>query len=141
VTRAANCTIREILDAINTVGPFPALVAKRLGIKADSLHHRLRRNATLAKAYADKKAYLVDIAEKNIMEAVEAGNLKQSQFILRTLGKDRGYTMRDEVVGQDGGPISLATSIVNNRLEGLSENDILAHLAKLAKAAADIAGE
>lgn len=54
----------------------------------------------------------LDIAEEKYLQLFESTNerikLKALQFYLRTKGKDRGYTLRDEVTGPDGKAIQLS---------------------------------
>lgn len=50
---------------------------------------------------------IIDKAEQNVFDAVEEGDLVQSNFLLRTLGANRGWTPRQEVTGKDGGALSV----------------------------------
>jgi hypothetical protein len=45
---------------------------------------------------------IVDKAEDNIFAAVENGDVGQSNFVVSTLGKNRGWSNRLETTGADG---------------------------------------
>ena len=52
----------------------------------------------------------MDTAETNVFDQVQAGDYGASVFVLRTLGKDRGYTERREVEAQVMHSLDAATS-------------------------------
>ena len=60
------------------------------------LHSYLVKNPYLMKRVREAKACMVDLAEDNIYEHLQKGNLDASKFVLKTLGKNRGYTTGTE---------------------------------------------
>jgi hypothetical protein len=50
---------------------------------------------------------VLDLAEGKLVAAVEAGDMTSVYFLLRTLGRKRGYSERAEVVGSGGDPIQV----------------------------------
>lgn len=49
---------------------------------------------------------IVDIAEHNLWQSVRNGNVKDSRYVLNSLGRGRGYgVQRHEHSGPDGAPI------------------------------------
>ena len=57
----------------------------------------MNRHPHLRQLVDAERDRILDKAEQNIFEAVERGDLRASWFVLRTLGKDRGYAERTEV--------------------------------------------
>lgn len=47
--------------------------------------------------YQDLRDTFIDKAETNIFDAVLGGDLRTSQMVVQTLGKDRGWTQKQEV--------------------------------------------
>jgi hypothetical protein len=76
----------------------------------------------------------LDVAEEKYLQLFESTNerikLKALQFYLRTKGKDRGYTLRDEVTGPDGNPIQLSKDF---DFSNLTDEDLAAIGALLEK--------
>lgn len=74
-----------------------AKVAEEMSVEPASIRHHLYHSARLRAVLTDAREGIIDTAEDNIFRAVEAGDLKYSWNVLRTLGKDRGYTERREL--------------------------------------------
>ncbi len=71
--------------------------AARIGCHADTIYHRARTSPAIAEALQEERGQLVDLAEAKLFEAVREGRPWAITFLLRTLGKHRGYTERTEV--------------------------------------------
>lgn len=65
----------------------------------------------LVAALDDLRENILDKAEDNVFTAVEAGDLGQSNMVLQTLGKKRGWTNKLEITGEDGKPFAPMTVI------------------------------
>jgi hypothetical protein len=74
---------------------------------------RIDSDADLKVAADELLQEILDKAEDNIFGAVAKGDVNQSQFVLKTLGKDRGYATRQESTGKDGGPVTLGDININ----------------------------
>jgi len=76
----------------------------------DAIRSRISQNPLLARVYEEARYRVVDTAETNVFDQVQAGDYGASVFVLRTLGKDRGYTERREVEAQVMHSLDAATS-------------------------------
>jgi hypothetical protein len=93
----------QIADALRVtrgnLSDAARLLTERCGISCSRAY--LKRATTsrpmLVELVADMTQAIVDKAEDNIFNLVEHGDDKASYFILRTLGKDRGYVPKEEV--------------------------------------------
>lgn len=129
-------TDEDLLAALATKGPYMTEIAKAVGMKGDSVRQRFYRNERLMAAFDEAREALIDKAESNVMKAVMDGNHKMSVFVLRTLGKSRGYVMRDEVVDPD----RPKQTVVTPDLNGASDGELRAYLQGLAAAVNNLPG-
>lgn len=83
----------EKLAAIKGSGGLLGDIAKRAGVRQARTVAAWRDKDPDIKAAIDKE-YLsvIDEAEGIVVNAMRAGDLRAATFLLRTLGKDRGYT-------------------------------------------------
>jgi len=73
-------------------------VAEDLGFRsAQAVNYHIRQSPLLQQAVEEARYRVVDWAEGNVFEKVEEGDYGASVFVLKNLGKDRGYTERKEV--------------------------------------------
>lgn len=70
-----------------------------------TVRNYVQRYPKLQEIRDEMKEQILDVAEFELFKAVRGGEPKSVHFILRTLGKDRGYAERVESTGKDGGPI------------------------------------
>lgn len=72
--------------------------ARRMKVSRQSLKDKVDRTVELKFLVDELLQGILDQAERNIFDAVaEQGDLNQSQFVLKTLGKDRGYVTKKEI--------------------------------------------
>ena len=71
-------------------------------ISKDALYDYIQENP----AFSDRKTQLKSMtkfySKRNIAEAVEKGDLQQSNWYLERKGKDEGFSTRQELTGADG---------------------------------------
>jgi len=71
--------------------------AKSVGLDSGSaLRYHVYRSPRLRAIWNECRTDIVDEAEANVFEDVRAGSIRSSWKLLKTLGKDRGYTERHE---------------------------------------------
>src|SRR4051812_38630357 len=85
--------------------------AKALGCSSLYVRQRIRECPQVQEAYRDSKDEVVDLAEQVMYNRLKDGSETAARYILSTLGKDRGYTERTEVVGKGGGAINVTLSL------------------------------
>jgi len=64
----------------------------------------------LREVYDDARESMLDIGEQSLYTKVEAGDIAALIFFLKTQGKNRGYTERQETTGPNGGPVEVKSS-------------------------------
>lgn len=83
---------------------------KEYGIEVsrNAIYNRKSRDKEIADAFTEAEENVADIAENRLITAINEGELKAVIFYLKTKGKKRGYTERQEFTGADGEPIKIA---------------------------------
>jgi len=82
-----------------------AAIARELGCSRGAVRNRVRENEDLQELREDQRQRSIDKAEKALEEKIDEGNLTAIIFKLKTQGKNRGYSQRQEISGPGGGPI------------------------------------
>lgn len=94
-----------------------AIAAQALGVHRNTLHRWLAGNGRddldldrLADVLDHQRELLIDHVEQQLhVAALKGGSVDAQKFILGTRGKSRGYSLRHEVTGADGGPVQVQT--------------------------------
>jgi hypothetical protein len=97
-------TVEQIVKAIRE-GHTPQGASYILGCHSDTVRNYARRYPTVKAALTSERRDLFDLAENSLRRAVLNGESWAVSMVIKTLGKDDGYTERSEVTGADGGPI------------------------------------
>ena len=71
--------------------------SEALGITYNGLNQRIKREPELEKILIKVRETLVDTAEAQLLAHLERGEWEAIKFVLKTLGKNRGYTEKTEV--------------------------------------------
>ncbi|MEE8371818.1 MAG: LysR family transcriptional regulator [Sphingomonadales bacterium] len=88
-----------------------SVAAKHLGLNRTYLHKLLNEDskhfdAVVAEGWAVGRETRLDNAESKLDANIDKGKEASIFFLLKTLGKDRGYVERQEITGKDGDPVS-----------------------------------
>ena len=99
------------------VGGNIALAAKHLGLSRQHLYKLIDPDhecfvQAVAEGWAEGCETRLDMAESQLDENIAKGKEASIFFLLKTLGKDRGYTDRQEIIGADGRQIKHTVEIV-----------------------------
>jgi hypothetical protein len=81
------------------------IIAERLGRSRTVVKDYISRHVELVAALDEVQQGVIDQAEYNFATEVMNGDLKASQFILSTKGRERGYVTRGEITGANGEPV------------------------------------
>jgi hypothetical protein len=95
----------EVARALTASHGLVSVAARQLGCSRLAVHRHIKRSALVRQALEDAREALLDLAEASLYRQVAAGEGWAVCFILKTLGRDRGYVERREIAGPDGGPI------------------------------------
>lgn len=82
--------------------------AKSLGCTPQTIYSWRDKDADVKAAIENARDSIVDAAEKALLKAVENGEPWAVSLTLKTIGKGRGYTERQEITGVDGGAVEIA---------------------------------
>ena len=96
-------TTEEIIKAIIKADGLVSVAARILKCGRATIYAR-RAEPAIAEAIEQARYYAIDNAEEALHDLVEAREPAAVFFMLKTLGKSRGYIERQEVTGADGAP-------------------------------------
>jgi hypothetical protein len=83
-------TAERAIEAIRGSYGLKTVIRSRLGCKARTLE-RLLQIPSVREAYLAERERIVDMAEAEIIRAVQEGDRDAAWKVLKTLGRDRGY--------------------------------------------------
>jgi hypothetical protein len=105
----------QFIQAIKGSGGIVSTIAQRVGCEWNTARSYIDKHATVAAAYAAERETLVDACESVLVRNVQIAQAAQregksadtsdAKWVLARLGKERGYTERNEITGKDGEPI------------------------------------
>ena len=100
-------TAEQVIQAIQDAHGMVTKAAQRLGCTPRTVRNYAQRYSTVAGAILEERECMTDIAELVLFDKIQAGDLGAITFYLKTQGRDRGYTERQENIhtGPGGGPI------------------------------------
>jgi hypothetical protein len=102
----------QIADALRKCRGNLSAGARKLGLKRQKLKERVDRTPDLVAVRMDELETLLDRAEENVYEAVYAGDYKATIFVLRTLGRDRGYCTSTELRGSPENSLAMVRELI-----------------------------
>lgn len=76
-----------------------------LKVTRRALYDFIERNPELNEVRQAARESLLDVAEDQLATLIQMGDIRAISLYLKTQGKDRGYTERQEITGKDGGSI------------------------------------
>lgn len=116
---------RDVMAAILCERGSFAHIAARLGFTREQVRAYILTNPTCAMLHKQVVDTVLDISERNQMDAAVRGDLNAGKFLLTTIGKDRGYTTKTsaEVSGPDGGAIPHRVEVEFVRPEPMSDEE------------------
>ena len=74
---------------------------KRMGISRFTINKWKNQNLIFNEIVSDSREFLIDSAEKTIMQAIEQGDVNAAKFVLETQGKNRGYGKHQTITSED----------------------------------------
>ena len=92
-----NFTSQKINEAIKDSGGLKLEIAKKLNCNRETLDAYLKKFPECQKSLEREKENVLDIAEAQVYKRIKEGNDTLLIFFLKTRGKHRGYTERQEI--------------------------------------------
>lgn len=105
MARVNGHTAEQVIDAIRNNNGLLAAAAQDLGVTRTTVYRYVNNYPTIKKALDEARDTVIDEAEGQLYKAVRRGNITAIMFLLKTVGKARGYVERLEHTGEEGGPI------------------------------------
>jgi hypothetical protein len=102
-------TAAQVAKALTESHGLVSIAARQLGCSRQAVEKRIKTSALVRQALHDAREATLDVAEASLYNQVLAGEGWAVCFILKCLGKDRGYVERAQVElsGPGGGPLLL----------------------------------
>ena len=85
------------LKAITGSGGLLQEIAARCGVHRATVRVWRDTDPEIAAAIESEREGTTDTAEKNVVDAIRAGDLQCSRWWLATVGRDRGFSQRQEI--------------------------------------------
>lgn len=100
-------TATQVIAALRATKGMVYLAAKRLKCDPDTILNYCKRYPSVEAVKQAQRGELIDLAEQKLLESIQNGEAWGITLCLKTIGKDRGYVERQELTGQDNGPLTL----------------------------------
>ena len=91
-----------VIEAIRGTGGIVSQIAKRLSVDWSTARKYINAWDETKKAFEDERETILDMAESTIFKSVKEGNSQDAKWVLSTLGKNRGFSERQEITGANG---------------------------------------
>lgn len=99
----------SVMEALQKNFGLMTQAAIALGFGNDRMKlYRLVKKLKLEDFVQECRERSVDVSEGKLIEKINGGDTTAIIFHLKTLGKKRGFVERQELVGEDGGPINVS---------------------------------
>lgn len=118
-------TKKEVIQALQQSKGLVHLAARSLGCTPQTIYNHIKRSEEVRAAIEDARAHSVDVAELALIAAVQKQEAWAVQFMLKTLGKTRGYVERSEQVTYNIPPELMARLDEAAKKAGISAGDAL----------------
>ena len=105
----------RIIECLRETNGLISLAAKRVPCAVSTIYQRAKDVQSVQRVIDEKRDELVDYGELSLRNSVLAGDPWAVSFVLKTLGKNRGYVERIEqqIEGAGGGPVVIAIGGIN----------------------------
>jgi hypothetical protein len=106
-TKQEKLTAEQVAKAITDAHGIVAVAARALGVHRVTIERYVDKYPSVSIAKQQAREGIIDLAEGELYKAISRGELAAIFFLLKTIGKNRGYTERQEMTGADGGPVEI----------------------------------
>lgn len=116
MARKNKCTQDAVLKALEKASGTVYIAARTLNVTPQTLFNYAKKWPAVREMIDAQRGQAVDHAEVQLYKAARRGVAWAVCFLLKTQGKNRGYTERQEYSGPDGGPLQYA-DVSNEELD------------------------
>lgn len=114
-------TVQRVVEALQAGAGLKTQAAAILKCDRSTLYSFMREHPEVQAALDEIEEQLKDIAEGQIVKAIQSGDMQTVRWWTELKAKDRGYNRRLEVGGPNGGPIETRQA---TDLSGFSEEEL-----------------
>jgi len=100
---ASKHRVQDFIDAIPGTGGIISTIAKKVGCSWHTAKRYIETYPTIAQAYADECAVVLDLAETKVISAINDGDIQTAKWYLTMKGQGRGYTRTERCDVTSGG--------------------------------------
>jgi len=86
---------KEILKALELSKGIISQAAKILKVNRSTLYRRIKKSGKLQRAVEEGRELILELAEEKLIKLLEKENTAAILFVLKTLGKNRGYSEKE----------------------------------------------
>lgn len=105
---------KQVAEALREANGLVTYAARRLGATRKTVYNYINEYPEVKEAHEDARDFILDRAESVLLGKVGQGDLTATIFLLKTLGKNRGYSERFEHTGSDGEQIKVTIQYEND---------------------------
>jgi hypothetical protein len=91
MTSIERYSAEQVITAIQAARGMVTIAARSLGCKPQTVRNYLARYPTVADAFREERERTLDVGELALYKAVQEGQGWAVTFLLKTIGRDRGY--------------------------------------------------
>jgi len=113
-------TAQGIIKALKETKGLLTMAAHKAGVSYSTVKRYAAEFQSVKDAVHEAKESMVDFTESKLFEKIKNGDTVSIIFYLKTQGKGRGYTERQEV--EHSGNIGRATELSDDELYAIIEN-------------------
>jgi len=110
---------KRVKKAVEGSGGIVTIIARRLNRSRQQVYTYLEKYPDLKELVEEEREKIVDIAESKLIEKLKENKDWAISFVLKTLGKKRGYTEKVEV----GGDLTTKIPTPSEVLEEIKKNE------------------
>jgi|WetSurMetagenome_2_1015567.scaffolds.fasta_scaffold218296_1 hypothetical protein len=92
-------TAEQVVEAIKKNHGLLAAAAADLHVSRTTVYNYVKRYPTIRQAMEEARESVLDMAESQLYKAVKNGSIPAIMFLLKTVGRTRGYVERQEIIG------------------------------------------
>ena len=100
-------TKKQVMEALESTKGSAYLAAKKLNVSHTLIYDYLNEYPEVRAIQALHQGVLIDVGVLKLTEAVYRGEQWAVKYVLSTLGKERGFSERQEISGPEGKDIEI----------------------------------
>ena len=104
---------KNMIKALEKNLSIVTTACKTVGISRWTHYRWMKEDEKYAEEVDDLKNVVLDFAESQLHQQMQDGSVPATIFLLKTLGKKRGYIERQEITGADGMPTNFQIEIID----------------------------